>query len=351
MPEERLRERVIRLMNNKAWLALDVGGANVKAAHEAGDAISIAFELWKRPQDLHEVLKSIIRMLPPFGRVAVTMTAELCDCFATKAEGVRSVLAEVLDSVGDVPLSVWGTDGRFHSLPFVLSNPMIAAAANWLALAEFAARLVPEGSGLLIDIGSTTTDLIALRSGKAVPKGRTDTARLRSGELVYAGVRRTPVCALANELVWNGAPIGLAAELFATTQDIYLILGAIEEDASNTSTADGRPATLANSRDRLARMVCADRDGLTTDEIDALAVALDAVLVARLVSAVKRVLEGLDADTVVVSGSGEFLAHRVAEFVQAPQGKIVSLSETCGSNASTAGCAHALLHLAQEAFA
>ena len=57
-------------------------------------------------------------------------------------------------------------------------------------------RFAPTGSALLVDIGSTTTDLIPLRDGVAVPTGRTDTERLASGELVYTGVRRTPACAL-----------------------------------------------------------------------------------------------------------------------------------------------------------
>ena len=74
-------------------------------------------------------------------------------------------------------------------------TPSLAAAANWLALATAAARFVADGRGLLIDIGSTTTDLIPLDQGKVVVQGRTDTERLRTGELVYAGIRRTPICA------------------------------------------------------------------------------------------------------------------------------------------------------------
>ena len=47
------------------------------------------------------------------------------------------------------------------------------------------------------DIGTTTTDLIPLASGLVMARGKSDTERLQTGELVYAGVRRTPVCALA----------------------------------------------------------------------------------------------------------------------------------------------------------
>src|SRR6202030_2937868 len=103
----------------------------------------------------------------------------------------------------------------------------------------------PRGSGLLIDVGSTTTDVIPLSGGRAVPRGVTDAARLQTSELVYTGARRTPVCALVHE--------GVAAELFATTLDVYLTLGAFAEDSS-TDTADGRPATRPRAHARLARM-------------------------------------------------------------------------------------------------
>ena len=115
----------------------------------------------------------------------------------------------------------------------------------------------------MIDIGTTTTDLIPLDSGKVCARGRSDTERLQTGELVYAGVRRTPVCAVASELPFRGFPTGLAAELFASTLDVYLILGEIESEPDNRSTADGRPATIEGARDRLARMVGADRDSFS----------------------------------------------------------------------------------------
>ena len=53
------------------------------------------------------------RRFPPFDRAAVTMTAELCDCYPTKAEGVLAVLATSAQALGNRPLSVWGIDGRF----------------------------------------------------------------------------------------------------------------------------------------------------------------------------------------------------------------------------------------------
>jgi probable H4MPT-linked C1 transfer pathway protein len=335
---------------SESWIAFDVGGANIKAAHTSGEARTVPFELWKRPEGLPQILSAMAATFPAADRVALTMTAELCDCFSTKAEGVQSVVTAARAAFGNRPIRIWGTDERFHSTDAIQGRPEVAAAANWLALATLAARLLPDGPSLLIDIGSTTTDVIPLLDSRAVPRGRTDTERLRTGELVYAGVRRTPVCALATELPWNGLPTGLSAELFATTLDIYLTLGEILPDPADDATADGRPATVAAARDRLARMVGADRQGFSEDDARDLAAAADQALLARLVAAAERASLGTIGRPrgAVVAGSGEFLARRLAARVIESGGPIIGLTEAWGPVASSAGCAYALVVLASE---
>ena len=334
----------------RSWLALDVGGANLKAAHSSGQARALPFELWKRPDELPRALGSLVDTLPSADKVALTMTAELCDCYPTKAVGVRSVLDAALSGLNGRPMVVWGIDGRFHEIDEIRAEPRLAAAANWLALATLAARLIPEGPGLLIDIGSTTSDLIPLVDGRVAVRGRTDTDRLQTGELVYAGVRRTPLCALAAELPFRGRPSGLTAELFATTLDVYLTLGEIPSDPKDLSPADGRPATADAAVDRLARMVGADRDGFTADDATAFAQAADEVLLDRLEHAAGRATSATIGPPrhAVVAGSGEFLARRLATRLLEPGGTVVSLANAWGPVASSAACAHALVEIARE---
>ena len=219
-----------------------------------------------------------------------------------------------------------------------------------MALATVVAWLETiETPALLIDIGSTTTDLTSLDQGRVVARGRTDTERLVTQELLYAGVRRTPLCALATELPFRGQNTGLAAELFATTLDIYLTIGEVPEAQSDLATADGRPATIGRARDRLARMVGADRDGFTSDDAWVLSQTIDQMLVARIEAAARRsCLPTIGhPHMVVVAGSGEFLARRVASRL-VDETKIVSLSQLWGSAASDAACAHAVVRLAKE---
>ena len=333
-----------------SWLGLDVGGANIKAAHSSGLARSSAFELWKRPDELAHEVAALANTFPPYDRVALTMTAELCDCYPTKAAGVREILDAIVDAATGRPICVWGTDGRFHRMEEVRNEPRLAAAANWLALAMVAARLAPRGPGLLIDIGTTTTDLIPLLDGRVAARGRTDTERLQTGELVYAGVRRTPVFALATQLLHRGLATGLAAELFATTLDVYLTLGAIGPDPLDFSTADGRPATVDRALERLARMVGADRDDFTGEDAVSLSKDADETLLARLAVASDRACLATAGRPrcVIVAGSGEFLARRLAGRVLGPGGTILGLQQAWGPVASVAGCAHALVVLAGE---
>ena len=144
---------------------------------------------------------------------------------------------------------IWGIDGGFHS---VSRDPRrirkLAAAANWLALAMLAARLIPESRGILIDIGTTTADLIPLDAGEVASPGA---KRYGADPDRRACLRRRsphPHLRAGDRASIAGIPTGLAAEIFASTLDVYLILGDIEPEPDNLSTADGRPATVARSK-------------------------------------------------------------------------------------------------------
>lgn len=332
-------------------LGLDIGGANLKAATADGLAAARTFEIWKAPERLAAELESLIAQFPQPSQFAVTMTAELADCFATKAEGVEHVIRAVQQVAGDRPVRVWQTSGDFVSPDAAIAEPLGVAAANWHALASWTADHFQIENGLLIDIGSTTTDLIPLAGRKSTSAGLTDPARLQSSELVYTGVRRTPLCAVAVSVPYRDGFCPLAAELFATTQDVYLILQDFDSDETDFNTADGRAATVEMSHARLARMLCCDRDEFSLEDARAAAQFIANVQLQILSTAAQRIRERQSEpfETVVVSGSGSFLAARLCEGAEALRGcNVISLAHETSPAIAEAACAYAVARLAKD---
>jgi probable H4MPT-linked C1 transfer pathway protein len=331
------------------WLALDIGGANLKSANGRGFAASRHFPLWQQSSRLAEALRTMIAEAPPSDHLAITMTGELADCYRTKTEGVLQILAAVEAAADQRHTRVYLSDGRLVTPAVARSMPALAAASNWHALAKFAGRYARRGAGLMIDIGSTTCDLIPLVDGVPQSAGHTDPERLLSGELVYTGVERSPICAITPQLPWRGELCPVAHELFATALDAYILLGDLAESEKFKQTADGRSATKEFSQERIARMFCADRT--TFSSADALAAARhvrEAQL--ELISAsLAKVLARQPAPpaTIVISGRGEFLARRLIAKHRLTSA-VVSLNDELSSLITRCAPAHALAVLAGE---
>jgi (4-(4-[2-(gamma-L-glutamylamino)ethyl]phenoxymethyl)furan-2-yl)methanamine synthase len=330
-------------------LGLDIGGANLKAATSDGRAASVPFSLWKQPGELAEALKKLVAEFPEVASYAITMTGELCDCFRTKADGVAHIVNATEQAVGS-GFTVYSVSGAFLQPANAFELWKHTAASNWHALAKFAGRYAPTGPGLLIDCGSTTTDIIPLAHGRPVAKGSTDVARLKSGELVYTGVKRTPLCALL--------PQGeTCAELFATSQDAYVALGFDPEEPTNCDTADGQPLTKDNSEIRLARMLGGDAESVPLDEIQHLARTVIRQQEALLLSASRKVYAHLLSTrpeyvdrpiSLICSGSGERLARVVTSRPPVQPERVVSLTEKLGPKLSECAPAYAVAVLAAE---
>jgi len=137
---------------------------------------------------------------------------------------------------------------------------------------------------------------------------------------------------------------------------VYLLLGKLPEDANDRRTADGRPATRAAAEARLARMLCADLETSTAAERRQLALRICQRQARTVRQAIERVAERLPGsiETVVLSGSGEFLARAALELPNvistrlAANPRVVSLTEQLGVKTAEAACAYALAVLASE---
>jgi (4-(4-[2-(gamma-L-glutamylamino)ethyl]phenoxymethyl)furan-2-yl)methanamine synthase len=293
-------------------LAVDIGGANTKAAWFDGTTlrtVSRPFEVWRDRQALSGVLREVAA--GPADAVAITMTAELSDAFRTKREGVAFVLDAAEDALGDRPLSVLTTAGELVSIDVARAQPWDVAAANWVATALAVADA--RSDALLIDVGSTTADIVPIAAGRVVATGHNDLERLRAGELVYTGVLRTNLAAIAPRVPVRGGWCPVSSEYFAISADVHLVLGHLAQEAYDCPTPDGRPATVAFARERIARLVCADVEQLDGDEVDAIAAFLHGEQLRQIEEAARRVQRPLPPEAPVVAvGSGDFLGREVA---------------------------------------
>jgi probable H4MPT-linked C1 transfer pathway protein len=263
------------------------------------------------------------------------MTAELSQAFRTKREGVGFVLDALEAAFPPDRLHVYTVEGQFVSPRAARSAPLTVAASNWVATANWVAQSVP--TCVLIDIGTTSTDLIPIVEGRCAAQGHTDPERLLTGELVYTGALRTPAEAVTQRVpLWNREAT-VSAEGFALIGDAHLWLGRLQPTDYTCPTPDGRPAAREYAGERLARVVCADRDMLDGPAIDAIAGALAAAQVRTITEALRRLCRSRpEITSAVVTGLGDFIA---AEAARAAGLTVIPLAERVGDAARTAPAA------------
>jgi probable H4MPT-linked C1 transfer pathway protein len=235
----------------------DVGGAHLKIARVVDGRLlavqQISCPLWKGLAELDAALDAASDQIKGATLHAVTMTAELTEIFESREAGVAAVL-KILSARLKGEIRVFMGLKGFGSIETAIADPHSVASANFLGTARLIAER--QSKALLIDMGSTTTDIIACDR----PHGLSDAERLQTGELVYTGLTRTPVPSIATRAPLAGTWQGLARDAFATMADVRRILGDLPEGVDVHATADGRGKSLEESLTRFARGFGHDAD-------------------------------------------------------------------------------------------
>lgn len=292
----------------------DVGGAHLKVTRaEHGRivaAATVATPLWQGLDRLATGFRELEPLYRGAGLNAFTMTGELSDIFPSREAGVAVLLAEIADRFPRKSLVYAGRAG-FVGLDAAAGLAMDVASANWHATAALAARLA--GDALLVDMGSTTTDIIALEAGSVANEGYTDAERLLSGELVYTGFTRTFLFGVASAAPVRGRLTPLMNEYFASIADAHRILGVLDEADDKHPSADGKEKTVAGSTARLARMVGRDAADLAPTEWRTIAAWFSERQLRTIHDAAFRVAARLAGDAPVVgAGTGRWQVRRLA---------------------------------------
>lgn len=301
--------------------------------------------MWQAHRSLSDAIYRIVGVRDDWQRIVVTMTGEIADCFTSRRDGVEQITQAVVAACRGYEVGVYLVDGSIVSPAEAVCRWAEAAASNWHAIATLAARLVAPARGLLVDVGSTTVDIVWIEKGVARPRGRTDVSRMASGELVYTGIERTPVSSIVHELPWRGRLHPLARERFADAQDAWFLLGLELEGTGGT--ADGRPLDQTSAAARLARMLLLDPEDFTLAEAVA-AAEFVAFAQSRLVArSLRQVVSavGHTPEVVVLSGHGEALATRSLRHLSWNDCRVTSLHDEAGAEASRVGPAYALAQI------
>ncbi len=299
-------------------LGWDIGGANLKAAriNTAGAVsavIQIPCPLWRGLSELTQAMQTAIEFVGTRKRHAITMTGEMVDLFPSRSVGVIEIARFVSDIVGESHVGFYCGDRQFASIHQVANVTERIASANWLASAEFVASKTR--SGIFVDMGSTTTDVVAIVNSKPHFRGRDDYSRLVSHELVYSGVTRTPLMAILDHVEFCGDDVAVIAEYFATAADVYRILGELPENADQHPTADGTDDTQLASARRLARMIGRDVESEPMEKWSVLARSFRQAQLAKVNRGIDTVLARADlpfATPIVGAGIGEFIVREIA---------------------------------------
>jgi probable H4MPT-linked C1 transfer pathway protein len=298
-------------------LGWDIGGANVKAALADHDRIATVLQLpcpaLADPSKFDAAVAAARALLPAAELHAVTMTGELSDVFNNRRQGVAYLTGLIQRMAEGAPVLIYAGAAGLLTPQEALKHPMQVASANWHAAATLLAR--KHSDALFIDVGTTTTDLLPVKEGQVSARGFTDAERLTEGELIYCGVVRTPVMAIAQTVPFRGRVQRIAAERFATMADIFRLTGALSEDADPFPAADQRGKSAEESAGRLARMLGRDAGDAAHEEWIAVAEYLGEAQIAMIEKGVRGLIEreDLQADAPIIgAGCGRFIAQEIA---------------------------------------
>jgi probable H4MPT-linked C1 transfer pathway protein len=295
----------------------DIGGAHLKAARledgRVADVVQVPSPLWLGVECLEQAFSAATTRLGRADRHAATMTGELADVFANRIAGVAAITEMLISAVRPAPAAIYGGRVGFLDPADASAHAADIASANWHASATLTARFVPDA--LFVDIGSTTTDIVPIAGARVRAAGYTDAERLACGELVYTGLTRSFLMSLCARAPVGGAWVTLACEHFATSADVYRLLGELTEDADQLPAADGRDKSVAASQARLARMVGHDAAERPAADWRNLAAWFAEAQLRLMIDGAMQVLSRIHlagAAPVVGAGVGRHLAMRLA---------------------------------------
>lgn len=342
-----------------AVIGWDIGGAHLKAVmlNEVGCVVQATQRVCPLWQGLEQLVFAMQQVLSDWQinasnyTHALTMTGELVDVFSHRAQGVMAI-AHTVQPLLEHCFFYSANAAKTEFVTDVTGLSKQIASMNWHASALCIAQQT-QGASIVMDIGSTTTDITACEDGRVITRGWTDAERMAQGGLFYSGVVRTALMAFGPYLDWQAKPYHLAAEYFATTADVYRLLGHLSKEEDIVPTADGQDRSQIATMRRLARMVGHDMEDFPESTWYALAEAFkqqQMKMISQLISPL--LVRSAAKPTLISLGAGQFLvealAHQLGLAVQSAQSMINANNVDLQRQAAIAYPAFAVARLWQQ---
>ena len=311
-------KRICKVPNYYGW---DIGGAHVKLCQIKSKknkdiirATHLKCKLWMGLKHLDKIIKKLENdwHFNENDLHFFTMSGEMVDCFPNRKDGIKNILK--------ILKKIFGPKIKFYSQESLLikassiHNWQSIASANWHATASFISSHIKEG--ILIDVGSTTTDIIPIKNNMPLTDVNTsDAKRLQKGELVYLGVTRTPVSSIKPFLSFRNRSYNVMRESFANTADVFRITGEISNKIDLYPTCDKKKKSTPASERRLARVIGMDREDASSEEWKTFANNIKKAIIEELhqnICKIKKKLNLCAQTPLIVTGSGAFLAKQLS---------------------------------------
>ena len=333
----------------------DIGGAHIKVARCTSEGqlervIQVPCPLWQGLEQLDIAIQAVFSQLKNQHDItAITMTGELVDIFPDRQAGVVEIIACLSRYIDDDKLHIYAAELSWLSAQQAPNSWQYIASRNWQASSSLVSQ--HQEQGLFVDLGSTTCDIIPFINGHAIPQEVDDIGRQISRELLYTGTIRTPIIALSQTAVFNGSLVSLAAEVFATTGDIWCLLDKINPDIIQDNSADGYPWDHASCARRIARLLGTDSSQAPLQHWQQLAQWFAEHQYHQINLAILQVLSThsqLSPNAPIIgAGIGRFIIKHCAQSLNRPYNDFHTLIDVAPSLASDHAPAVAVALLAQ----
>ncbi len=288
----------------------DIGGAHIKAAKidflkKNSTTEQVYSPIWKNINNLKKSIKLIKNKLGKTNYHAITMTAELADIFSDRVNGVKYIVNLSSKILGEKNIFFYSKK-TFLKKKLAIKKTFELNSMNWHATASFISNSFP--NCILIDVGSTTTDIIPIKNKRIISRSVTDYQRLKSNELIYLGVLRTPIQAIEKKK-------NLVNENFANLSDVYRILNKIPNTIDLLPTLDNKTKSKHDSARRIARIFGQDYEKKHFLKWKEIAYKIQKKHLKILKSAIKeiKIKKKLNAVPIIGAGIGEFLVREASK--------------------------------------